>query len=282
MKPIKRSVAFLALVLAVAVTIAGVYSLNSMREEAYRQADLDMERRIKTFWELVRTKGDSFSIRENKLMIGNYQVNDNFELPDKVKDIFGGTATIFMGDLRVSTNVPRGDGSRAVGTRLEGPAYDAIFRQGKPYRGEAKILGTPYLTAYDPILDANGKVIGVLYVGVEKGLFLRHYNNLLMIFLVPVLFLAAVAATLYLMLMKEAKESEQAQTRSLDFLQTLIDALPMPVFFKDARGVYVGCNTAFEVTFNTSREKIVGQNVHDLLGPELAEFFTEKDRELFS
>lgn len=64
-------------------------------------------------------------------MAGDYSVNDNYELPDKVQEIFGGTATIFMGDTRISTNVLKADGSRAVGTKLQGAAYDAIFKEGE-------------------------------------------------------------------------------------------------------------------------------------------------------
>ena len=105
------------------------------------------------FWQLLRHKGSEFSIVDGKLLAGTYQINGNFELPDKVQAIFGGVATIFMGDVRVTTNELNATGQRAIGTRLTGPAYDAVFRQGKPYRGEAPILGAPYLTAYDPIKD---------------------------------------------------------------------------------------------------------------------------------
>ncbi len=130
---------------------------------------------MRVAWEVLKTKGDGFSIKDGKMTVGdNYVVNDNFEVVDRVKELVGGTATIFQGDMRVSTNVKKPDGSRAVGTPLaKNPAYDAIFGQGKPYRGSADILGTPFFTAYDPILDANGKVIGILYVGLKKSEFLQ-------------------------------------------------------------------------------------------------------------
>jgi methyl-accepting chemotaxis protein len=102
-------------------------------------------------------------------MIDSYQINENFELPDKVKELCGGTATIFMGDTRISTNVTKPDGSRAVGTKLQGPAHEAVIKQGTKFRGEAKILGVPFFTAYDPIKNAQGETIGVLYVGVKKS-----------------------------------------------------------------------------------------------------------------
>ena len=84
------------------------------------------------------------------------------------------TATFFVksGDeyIRVSTSVPKPDGSgRAIGTILD-PAGKAIaeIKQGKPFYGEVAILGTPYVTGYEPMKDASGNVIGIYYVGYKK------------------------------------------------------------------------------------------------------------------
>jgi hypothetical protein len=82
----------------------------------------------------------------------------------------GGTATLFVkaGDeyIRVSTNVKKDDGSRAIGTILDpsGPVI-AKIKKGEAYYGEATILGKPYVTGYDPIKDGSGEVIGIYYVG---------------------------------------------------------------------------------------------------------------------
>jgi methyl-accepting chemotaxis protein len=98
-----------------------------------------------------------------------------------------------MGDERVATNVLKDDGSRAVGTKLKGPAYDAVITKGVPYRGMAKILGVPYFTAYDPIKDAQGQTIGVLYVGIQTKEFFKEYDKLklLIIGLAAILLLTA-------------------------------------------------------------------------------------------
>jgi hypothetical protein len=85
----------------------------------------------------------------------------------------GGTATIFVksGDeyVRVSTNVKKDDGSRAIGTILDpnGKAIVAI-REGKPFYGEVTILEKPYVTGYEPMRDASNNVIGIYYVGYMK------------------------------------------------------------------------------------------------------------------
>jgi len=100
-----------------------------------------------------------------ELWFGSHCINGQFDAVDKVKSAFGGTATVFLSDERVSTNVQKPDGSRAVGTRLApGPVYDRVLKEGRSYYGEAEILGERYITVYEPILS-DGAVIGILYAG---------------------------------------------------------------------------------------------------------------------
>jgi hypothetical protein len=108
------------------------------------------------------------------LYFGTTKINNNFDVVDAVgkEDGRGMTATLFVrGDndyIRVSTSVPKPDGSgRAIGTVLTGPALESI-KAGKAHYGEVPILGTPYVTGYEPIRDSSGAIIGVYYVGYKK------------------------------------------------------------------------------------------------------------------
>jgi hypothetical protein len=108
------------------------------------------------------------------LYFGTTKINNNFDVVDAIgnEDGQGMTATLFVkgGDefIRVSTSVPKPDGSgRAIGTVLAGPALESI-KVGKAHYGEVPILGTPYMTGYEPIRDASGATIGVYYVGYKK------------------------------------------------------------------------------------------------------------------
>jgi diguanylate cyclase (GGDEF)-like protein/PAS domain S-box-containing protein len=65
------------------------------------------------------------------------------------------------------------------------------------------------------------------------------------------------------------------------FLQTVMDALPIAVFYKDADGVYLGCNRAFEQLINVRREEFIGKSVFDLYPEEDARLYHRKDQELF-
>jgi hypothetical protein len=107
------------------------------------------------------------------IYFGSTKIDNNFDLVDAVVKQMGGTATIFVksGDdyVRVSTNVKKDDGSRAIGTVLD-PKGKAIvsINKNEAFFGDVDILGKPYTTGYDPIHDASGKVIGIYYVGYLK------------------------------------------------------------------------------------------------------------------
>lgn len=108
--------------------------------------------------------------------------NTNFDsrtpIVDKVGDLVGGTCTIFQrindaGDmLRVATNVEKLDGTRAVGTYIpatnpDGTANEVVqtLLSGNTYEGRAYVVNAWYITIYEPITDATGRVIGALYYG---------------------------------------------------------------------------------------------------------------------
>jgi methyl-accepting chemotaxis protein len=148
-------------------------------DDAEERAIERQETNMRVAWDVVGRYGRDFRMNGDILYAGATPLNGRHEAVDRIKSLVGGTATIFAGDTRITTNVKKDDGSRAVGTKLApGPTYDAVLKRGEPFRGKADILGTPYFTAYDPIKDADGNVIGVLYVGVPESDFLSNVNTI--------------------------------------------------------------------------------------------------------
>ncbi|MGY2079452.1 methyl-accepting chemotaxis protein [Modestobacter sp. SYSU DS0657] len=111
----------------------------------------------------------------------NADVNVPTPVVDQVQALVGGTATIFQrinpaGDmLRVATNVVGATGSRAIGTYIPAvgaggapsPVISAVLA-GQTYRGTAYVVDSWYVTAYQPMFDPAGEVIGMMYVGVKQ------------------------------------------------------------------------------------------------------------------
>jgi hypothetical protein len=77
--------------------------------------------------------------------------NNDFTLVDQIKDVAQiDTVTIFLGDLRVSTNVKTETGQRAVGTRLSKEVADVVLREGREYVGTAFVVTQNYSPRWMP------------------------------------------------------------------------------------------------------------------------------------
>jgi signal transduction histidine kinase len=113
-----------------------------------------------------------------------------------------GTATIFMGDLRISTNVMDSQGRRAVGTRVSKQVADQVLTEGLSWTGRAFVVDTWYLSQYDPIRDPDGDIIGMLYVGELEQKYLDIRTRAVAQFLVVTLVGMVVAFLTFFFLVK--------------------------------------------------------------------------------
>ena len=127
------------------------------------------------------TKKES-TVSISPMKINGEKIPYNFNIVDDVQNMVGCTCTIFQiipeGLLRVSTNVKTKDGKRAVGTYIpvDSPVYKAVMK-GETYRGRAFVVTEWYTTAYEPIKDDTGNIIGVLYVGIKEKPFQDQLLN---------------------------------------------------------------------------------------------------------
>ncbi|WP_406828287.1 ATP-binding protein [Microbulbifer sp. ARAS458-1] len=78
----------------------------------------------------------------------------------------------------------------------------------------------------------------------------------------------------------EREATELALSDQLHFLQVLTDAIPAPIFYKDAKGIYTGCNRAFEEFLGKPRSEIIGRSVFGVSPGPQAKIYHEKDLEL--
>jgi two-component system NtrC family sensor kinase len=126
------------------------------------------------------------------VLYGGTLLNRNYRIVDAVKDIVyqgetyegkdTGTATIFQGDLRISTNVLDLDGRRAIGTRVSQQVYDQVISKGIPWVARAFVVNAWYITAYEPIRNLNGSIVGMLYVGMLEAPYRDLRNRVVLIF----------------------------------------------------------------------------------------------------
>ncbi len=109
-------------------------------------------------------------------LAGGILLNNNLGLVDRIRtQVYGqehfegidiGSATIFLGRLRIATTVRLKNGERALGTWVSDEVAETVLQQGNPWLARAHVVNEWYLTAYEPITSENDKVLGALYVGM--------------------------------------------------------------------------------------------------------------------
>ena len=159
-----------ATLLAIAVAVAGVqfWTLYIVSESEMQAAQQSLGTNMAVLKQELGRVGTDWSLGDDgRLTLGGSVINGRHDLVDSVRRVAGGAATIFAGDTRVATNITRPDGTRAEGTKLaDGSAHEAVVGRHETFRGTNDILGVPHLTIYEPLLDASGRPVGILFVGV--------------------------------------------------------------------------------------------------------------------
>ncbi len=176
-KLLSASVVILVLLACGLASIA----VTIIHRELVKQAETSLQRDVAFAWTLLNGLDDhqfGFRVHDGRLYAGLQPLDENSGIVDKIAQISGGDATIFLQDESIATTLRGPDGSRLVGAKLSrGPVHDAVFRDGKSYRGEVDLRGAQYLGAYDPITTASGEVVGSLFVGVKISDALRIAND---------------------------------------------------------------------------------------------------------
>lgn len=138
-----------------------------------------------------------WQVKNNKLYKGQTQINGNEDIVDLLGEKTGDTITIFQGDTRVATNVMK-NGERAVGTQASSEVIAAVLKKGKRFYGQADVAGSSYQTAYMPLKDQNGNIIGMLYTGANQSILASLTQSLFTQFAIVLVIVIMVSVILVL------------------------------------------------------------------------------------
>jgi two-component system NtrC family sensor kinase len=133
---------------------------------------------IRALYPIIDTQGKILAILDAGVLL-----NANFTFVDVIRDlVYGpgsliegsiGTVTVFLDDVRITTNVPISPGERALGTRVSDEVRSIVLDQGKTWIDRAFVVNDWYISSYEPIIDVDGKRVGMLYAGFLETPF-RH------------------------------------------------------------------------------------------------------------
>ena len=186
-------VVFFAFILVLGYFSSRSAEINAVREVSDQTkslsrtveiVDKDLHNQVDIFSKIFRNRFEgNFAVDASRtidvegkatpvLSNGASDINLNFSIPDSFTALTGVYATVFVrsGDdfIRITTSHKKENGARAIGTVMDHahPAYQLML-EDKPYSGTATLFGGQYMTQYNPIKNVEGKIIGVLYVGVS-------------------------------------------------------------------------------------------------------------------
>ncbi len=140
------------------------------------------------------------------LLRGGVLLNQNLPLIDYINRIVypdgslpfdsHGTATLFMDDVRITTNVRLFQDQRAIGTRVSQAVRDAVLGNGETWLDRAFVVNDWYVSAYEPLLDGRGERVGMLYVGYLEQPF-RYVKYGMLALIVGIFLVVMVLAALF-------------------------------------------------------------------------------------
>ncbi|MDO8905272.1 cache domain-containing protein [Hydrogenophaga sp.] len=138
------------------------------------------------------------------LLAGGLLLNQNLGFIDHINRIVypdgslpfdsQGTATLFLDDVRITTNVRLFQEQRAIGTRVSQTVRDTVLGAGNTWLDRAFVVNDWYVSAYEPLLDARDRRIGMLYVGYLEAPFRMVRHAMLGAMVLIFLFVMALSA----------------------------------------------------------------------------------------
>ncbi|MCB1470098.1 MAG: cache domain-containing protein, partial [Rhizobiaceae bacterium] len=150
----------------------------------------------------------TFGVDAQGALVGGVLLNQNLVFIDTINDLVyreaslpegsQGTATLFLDDVRISTNVRLFEGRRALGTRVSAIVRSTVLDKGRTWLDSAFVVNDWYISAYEPIVDSTGKRVGMLYVGFLEAPFTAAKYQTLGLILFAFLAIAAASVPIFL------------------------------------------------------------------------------------
>lgn len=141
-------------------------------------------------------------------LVGGVLLNQNLVFIDTINDLVyraaslpegsQGTATLFLEDVRISTNVRLFEDKRALGTRVSAAVRQTVLDEGRVWLDSAFVVNDWYVSAYEPISDSFGKRVGMLYVGFLEAPFARAKTETIIGIVVAFLLVTAASVPIFL------------------------------------------------------------------------------------
>ncbi|WP_417691485.1 cache domain-containing protein [Roseibium sp.] len=209
--------------------------------EAAREIDRDVETRGMV---LLAAHRDS---EDGSVLVGGRLLNQNLDFIDTMNDLIyrnahgadvrQGTTTLFLDDVRISTNVRLFAGNRALGTRVSEAVWQKVMQGGEIWLDRAFVVNDWYVSGYEPISDISGSRIGMLYTGFLDAPFTTQRNEMVLSLIAAFIVVAGLTIPLFLHLARGIFAPLEQMTKTMELAELGgLDARIGPVKARDEIG----------------------------------------------
>ncbi len=177
---------------------------KALRGQIYVSTEALNEKELETFGLLEKARISGMSpvqglvvktsmpvINNNEIIVGTMTAgyllnNNNSVIIDRINKDADLVSSIFLGDVRVCSNLPLLKGVSPVGTRLSPQAARQILENKDRYLGKVEAVGKSYLAGYSPLYNSQKEIIAILGVGIAEKKIFALRDELIKLFIIAV------------------------------------------------------------------------------------------------
>lgn len=204
----------LILLTAVITTFSAVRFAASIKVET-KNGLVDISRTVVVLYDAIY-EGDYHTVEKDGavyLMKGDHTINGSFAIIDAIREETGIDVSVFSQDTRVITTIRSADGKRAIGTKANDTVVQDVLKDGKAHFYESTMVeGVRYFSYYEPLFDASGTCIGMLFLGKPsaevEGLVVDSLKPIIICGIITMLFACLVTSRFSLNLVHAIRKME--------------------------------------------------------------------------
>jgi two-component system NtrC family sensor kinase len=174
---------------------------------------------------VIHSASPVFLAGQSGVVVGGTLLNRNLEFIDSINELVylnaitggirQGTATLFLDDVRVSTNVRLFEDVRALGTRVSAEVRQVVLGEGATWLARAFVVNDWYISGYLPINDSFGARVGMLYVGFLEEPFSTAKKDAILWMFLALITVLLISVPLFLWLAKGIFSPLEAMTKTM-------------------------------------------------------------------
>ena len=182
-----------------------------------------------------------------ELLVGGRLLNRNLGVIDRMnalvypqdadRETRTGTTTLFLEDVRISTNVRLFANTRALGTRVSEAVWQQVMEQGHPWFDRAFVVNDWYISGYIPLTDFSGARIGMLYTGFLEAPYAAQRNTTIISLILAFIAVIGLSIPIFLRLARGVFAPLERMSETMERAeQGALDARIGPVETRDEIG----------------------------------------------